>query len=80
MNKKNKHNVTILIDTAIQKIRIDNPGTEINQKSISGDIGLTAKTLVTYNKGFNSNSLSVVKYLMDKTGLTFDEIVKFENK
>ena len=80
MNKNNKHNVTILIDTAIQKIRIENPGTEINQKSISEDTGLTPKTLVTYNKGFNSNSLTVVKYLMDKTGLTFDELVKFENK
>ena len=70
MNKKNKQNVTILIDTAIQKIRIENPGTEINQKSISEDTGLTPKTLVTYNKGFNSNSLSVVKYLMDNKHLS----------
>lgn len=74
--KKKIEPMFVDIDAAIAIFEEKNPGQKLSRKELAEELELDYQTLVNYQGGRVPRAFGDLKKIIDKTGATFEQIVK----
>ncbi len=74
----NEKKLYVDIDEAIETYNTNNPQNKIDRRALAEMVGLDYQSLVNYHNGRTPKAFETLKKILDKTGATFNQIIKYK--